>query len=220
MDACGCEPEGYTSIFDRRNAENDRDRYRRDGPDQTTRMLLDLLAPYRATATTVLDIGGGIGIIEQELLRSGPGRAVLVDGSAPSLEVAREEAERLALADRIEFVVGDFVRLAAGIEPAGIVTLDRTICCYPDMERLVAESAQRAETAYGIVLPRDRFVVRLAIRLENLWMRVRRKPYRAYVHSNARVDALAAEKGLQPRAQRQTVFWRVVVFDRASPRPA
>ena len=220
MDACGCEPEGYTSIFDRRNAEHDRDRYRRDGPDETTRMLLELLEPYRATATTVLDIGGGIGVIEHELLRSGPAQAVLVDGSAPSIEVAREEADRLGLADRIAFLEGDFVRLAADIEPADIVTLDRTICCYPDMERLVSESAERARTAYGIVLPRDRFVVRLAVGLQNLWFRLRRNPYRAYVHANAHVDALAAGKGLSPRAERQTLFWRVAVFDRASPRPA
>ena len=220
MDACGCEPDGYTSIFDRRNAEHDRDRYRRDGPDRTTRMLLELLAPYRAAATTFLDIGGGIGILEHELLRSGPGRAVLVDGSAPSIEVAREEADRLGLAERIDFVEGDFLRLAADVPPADIVTLDRTICCYPAMERLVTESAQRARTAYGIVLPRNRFMVRLAVGLQNLWFRVRRNPYRAYVHANARVDALAVAEGLQPRAERHTLFWRVVVFERASPRPA
>ena len=53
-------------------------------------MLLELLAPYRSTGSTVLDIGGGIGIIDQELLRAGAGHAVLVDGSTASLEVARD----------------------------------------------------------------------------------------------------------------------------------
>lgn len=216
MDACGCEPDGYTSIFDRRNAEDDRDRYRRNGPDRTTRLLLELLAPYRATATTVLDIGGGIGILEHELLRDGPGRAVLVDGSAASMAVAREEADRLGLRDRIQFVEGDFVRLADDIGPADIVTLDRTICCYPDMERLVALSAERVRTAYGLVLPRNRFVVRFAIALGNAWFRLRGNPYRAYVHPNARVDELARAKGLRPRAERRTTFWRVVVYDRRS----
>ena len=216
MDACGCEPEGYTSIFDRRNAEHDRDRYRRDGPDRTTRMLLELLAPYRATATTVLDVGGGIGVIEHELLRDGLGQAVLVDGSSASMAVAREEADRLGLRDRIAFVQGDFVRLAGDIAAADIVTLDRTICCYPDMEQLVALSAQRARTAYGIVLPRDRLLVRLAIRLSNAWFRLRRNPYRAYAHPNARVDEVAEANGLRQRAGRQTLFWRVAVYDRTA----
>ena len=156
MDACGCDADGFASIFDRRNAEHDRDRYRRNGPDRTTRMLLELLAPYRSTGSTVLDIGGGIGIIDHELLRAGAGHAVLVDGSTASLEVARQEARRLNLLDRIEFVEGDFVRRAAAIDPADIVTLDRVICCYPDAEGLVGLSAARVRTAYGLVLPRDR----------------------------------------------------------------
>jgi len=177
-------------------------------------MLLELLAPYRAAGSTVLDIGGGIGIIDHELLQSGIGRAVLVDGSTASLEVAREEARRLDLMDRIEFVEGDFVRLAADIGPADIVTLDRVVCCYPDAEALVGRSAARAGTVYGLVLPRDRAIVRVAIRLENLWFRMRRKAYRAYVHRTARVDEIVAADGLRLGAERHTMFWRVVVYDR------
>jgi SAM-dependent methyltransferase len=214
MDACGCEPDGFASIFDRRSAEHDRDRYRRNGPDRTTRMLLELLAPYRSPGATVLDIGGGIGIIDHELLRTGGGRAVLVDGSAASLDVAREEARRLDLLDRIELVEGDFVRRAAAIDPADIVTLDRVVCCYPDAEGLVSLSAARVRTAYGLVLPRDRRLVRMATRLENFWMRLRRVPYRAYVHPTTRVDEIAAAHGLRPAAERLTAFWRVVVYDR------
>jgi hypothetical protein len=214
MDACGCDAKGFASIFDRRNAEHDRDRYRRKGPDRTTRMLLELLTPYRAAGCTVLDIGGGIGVIDHELLRGGAGHAVLVDGSAASLAVARQEAGRLNLLDRIEFVDGDFVGRAADIDAADIVTLDRVVCCYPDVEGLVGLSAARARTAYGLVLPRDRAFVRLAIRLENLWFRVRRKAYRAYVHPTARVDEIAAANGLHPRAERGTAYWRVVVYGR------
>jgi magnesium-protoporphyrin O-methyltransferase len=180
-------------------------------------MLLELLAPYRSPGSTVLDIGGGIGIVDQELLRAGAGQAVLVDGSAASLEVAREEARRLDLLDRIEFVEGDFVRRADGIAPADIVTLDRVVCCYPDADRLVDLSAARARTVYGLVLPRDRRLTRLGARLENLWFRLRGRAYRAFVHPTARVDELAAAHGLHPRTERHTTFWRVVVYDR---RPA
>ena len=94
------------------------------------------------------------------------------------------------------------------------MTLDRVVCCYPDAERLVGLSAARVRTAYGLVLPRDRLVVRIAIRLENLWMRLRRKAYRAYAHPTARVDEIAAANGLHPRSERRTAFWRVVVYDR------
>lgn len=216
MDSCGCDDRGFASIFDQRNAEDDRDRYRRKGPDRTTRMLLELLAPYRSASSTLLDIGGGIGIIDQELLRAGVGHAVLVDGSTASLAVALQEAQRLDTVDRIEFVEGDFVRLADTIEPADLVTLDRVVCCYPDAENLVGHSAARVRTAYGLVLPRDRLAVRIAIRLENLWFRLRRRAYRAYVHPTARVDEIVAANGLHPSAERHTAFWRVVVYDRGA----
>jgi magnesium-protoporphyrin O-methyltransferase len=212
MDACGCDE--FASIFDRRTAEHDRDRYRRNGPDKTTRMLLELLEPYRSTGSSVLDIGGGIGVVDHELLRAGAGHAVLVDASTAYLDVARQEARRLNLLDRIEFVEGDFVRRAAAIDPADIVTLDRVVCCYPDAEALVGLSAARARTVYGLVLPRDRRLVRIAIRLENAWFRLRRKAYRAYAHPTATVDALVGASGLRPTAERGTYFWRVVVYDR------
>ena len=213
-DACGCD--AFASIFDRRTADGDRERYRRKGPDHTTRMLLELLEPYRSAGVSLLDIGGGVGIIDHELLRAGAGHAVLVDGSAAYLKVAREEASRAGLLDRIEFVQGDFVRRAAGIDEADIVTLDRVVCCYPDVASLVGLSAERARSAYGLVMPRDRWFVRLAIGLENLWFRARRRPYRAFVHPTERVDAILAERGLLASGERRTSFWRAVVYDRVA----
>jgi magnesium-protoporphyrin O-methyltransferase len=213
VDACGCD--GFASIFDEATARRDRDRYRRDGPDRTTRLLLELLTPYRSAGSSVLDIGGGIGIVDLELLHAGAGHATLVDASTAYLAIARDEARRAGVLDRIEFVEGDFVRRAASIDRADVVTLDRVICCYPDMEALVAESAGRARTAYGIVLPRDRRSTRWAVALNNAWYRLRRKAYRGFVHSTARVDEIAAANGLRLRADRQTWFWRVAVYERS-----
>ncbi len=212
MDACGCDD--FASIFDQRTAEKDRERYHRNGPDRTTRMLLDMIAPYRVTGSTVLDVGGGIGVIDQELLRAGAGHAVLVDASPAYLDAARQEARQANLLDRIELVDGDFVRRAAEIDPADIVTLDRVVCCYPDAEALVASSAVRARTVYGLVLPRDRSLVRVAVRILNLGYWIRRRAYRAYVHANARIDELVAASGLHPRSEGGTFFWRVVVYER------
>ena len=66
MDACGCD--GLASMFDRRTAEHDRDRYRRKGPDRTTRMLLETIRSYGVGGSTIVDIGGGIGVIANEIL--------------------------------------------------------------------------------------------------------------------------------------------------------
>jgi SAM-dependent methyltransferase len=214
MDACGCN--GLDSMFDRRTAERDRDRYRRKGADRTTRMLLGLIRPYVVPDSTLLDIGGGIGIIDQELLTAGAGHAVLVDASQAYLDIGREEARQANLTERIDFVDGDFVRLAAEIEAADIVTLDRVVCCYPDADALVGLSAARARRVYGLVLPRDRWLVRAALRILNLGFRMRRRAYRTYAHPNALIDQVIAAAGLRPRAQANTLIWRVVVYDRAA----
>jgi magnesium-protoporphyrin O-methyltransferase len=213
MDACGCD--GFASIFDRRQAERDRDRYARRGPDATTRSLVDMIRRRGVVGATVLDVGSGTGVIDRELLRSGAVRAVLVDGSAASLRVARDEARRANLLDRMEFVEGDFTRIAGSIDRADVVTLDRVICCYPDVEGLVSLSSARASRLYGIVLPRNRWFVRLVLALENLRMAVTRTPYRAFAHSNAIVDALVMSEGLRPVDEARTWIWRVVLYERA-----
>ncbi|MEO8229846.1 MAG: methyltransferase domain-containing protein [Chloroflexota bacterium] len=213
MDACGCD--GLASMFDQRTAEHDRDRYHRHGPDRTTRMLLEMIPSTRVGGSSLLDIGGGIGIIDKELLQAGAGHAVLVEASPAYLAVARQEARETNQLNRIEFVDGDFVRRAAEIEAADIVTLDRVVCCYPDAEALVSLSAARAHWLYGLVLPRDRWLVRAGLGVLNLGFRLRRKAYRAHAHSNARIDQLVAAAGLRPRSEAGTFFWRVVVYERA-----
>lgn len=179
-------------------------------------MLLDLLRPSVDASTTVLDIGSGIGIIDQELLRAGAAHAVLVDGSAAYLEVARHEARRTDLLDRMDIVEGDFVRRAGEVADAEIVTLDRVICCYPDADGLVAGSAALARRLYGVVLPRDRWVTRTVLRLVNAWYRLRGRAYRAYVHPNARIDELASAAGLRLRVETGTFVWRVALYERAT----
>jgi magnesium-protoporphyrin O-methyltransferase len=216
-DACGCD--GFTAIFDRRTATADLERYRRDGPDRTTAMLLDLIRAVGVRGATVLDIGAGIGVVDHELLRDGAGHAVLVDGSLPYLDAARQEARRRGHLDRIEFVDGDFVTQAPRVDLADVVTLDRVICCYPDVDRLVALSAAKARSVYALVLPRDRRVLQVGVHLINLWYRLRRSPYRAFAHANARVDALVEAAGLRRTAETGTYVWRVVLYERQVARP-
>jgi len=212
MDACGCDD--FFAIFDGPTAERDRERYRRAGPDATTRMLIEMIRPYGVAGVTVLDVGGGIGVIDQELLKAGAGHAVLVEAAPAFLAVARQKARATNLLDRLELIDGDFTRRAAEIDSADIVTLDRVVCCYPDAEALVGLSAARARRVYGLVLPRDRWLHRLAVRLLNVGFRLRRKQYRSFVHSNERIDRLVAAAGLRPRSERETFFWRVVVYAR------
>jgi len=219
MNSCGCGDD-FASIFDERVARHDRDRYHRQGPDRTTRMLLGMITARMASGMSILDIGGGIGVIDQELLRAGADGAVLVEASRAYLEVARQEAANVASSGRMRFVEGDFVRRAVDVEAADIVTLDRVVCCYPDVDAVVSLSADRARRLYGLVLPRHGWHLRMALGVVNLAYRLRRSRYRAYAHANGRIDALVAEHGLVPTAEAHTFIWRVVLYERAASVPA
>jgi SAM-dependent methyltransferase len=215
MDSCGCGDD-FASIFDRGTAERDRQRYRRDGPDRTTALLLDMIRSDRVRGASLLDVGGGIGVVVQELLKGGAGHAVLVDGSAAYLEVARNELRASKLLERVDIIEGDFVRRAGSIDTSDIVTLDRVICCYPDAEALVSLSADRARNLLGLVLPRNTRLVRLALWANNLRFRLTRNPYRAFGHSNQLIDRLVGDLGLHPIAEEHTLFWRVVLYRRGA----
>jgi hypothetical protein len=118
--------------------------------------------------------------------------------------------------ERLDFVDGDFVSRAASIDPADVVTLDRVVCCYPDVGSLVRLSSALARDAYGLVLPRDRWILRIGLRAMNIWFRLRGFGYRSFVHPNPRVDAMVAEAGLYPVREAHTFVWRVVLYERAA----
>ena len=206
---CGIEAQ-----FNRKVAAGDLRKYRKKGPMRTAQLLIDALTAEGVEGLTLLDIGGGVGAMQHELLKAGVRSATGVDASTAYLGAAAEEAERQGHAARVRQRHGDFVDVAATVEPADVVTLDRVICCYPDMQALVALSAERAQRLYGVVYPRRTWWTRLDFALLNLIHRLRRSSFRAYLHPPAAVDTLVREKGLTRRFYATTWIWQVVVYGR------
>jgi SAM-dependent methyltransferase len=213
---CCTQCEGIENMFDRKVADDDLREYQRKGAAKQTRLLLDTLRQAGVEGLTLLDIGGGVGVIQHELFKSGIQAATDVDASSAYLTVAREEAARRGHADRVRFVHGNFVELAPEIDSADIVTLDRVICCFPDVEAMVSLSAARAGKWYGLIYPRDTWWMRLGERIGNFFLALTRNKYRFFVHSTEKVDALARQSGLKPHYRaRATLFWQVVVYGRS-----
>jgi hypothetical protein len=209
-----CQCEGIERQFGRRTARWELRRLRKRGPAPTTRSLVDALRRQGVTDASILDIGGGVGAIYHELLVSGARSAVHVDVSPDYLSVAREEAERRGHAARVQFVRGDFVDLAPTQNNADVVTLDRVICCYPDMERLVSLSAAKARRLFGAVYPREAWWMRLLVRTVNGFNRLRRCAFRTFLHPPSAIDAVLRSHGLERRTFQRTLAWEVVTYSR------
>jgi magnesium-protoporphyrin O-methyltransferase len=208
-----CKPD-YDTVFTGKRAAKDLKRYRRKGPDATTSLLIDSLKSAGVRGKTLLDIGGGIGVIDHELLAAGADSAVHVEASEPFVRAASEEAGRRGTAARLQFRRGDFVTLAGEIDSADLVTLDRVICCYRDMEQLVTASAGRAREMYGVVIPRERRLTKVMALGINLIFRITRNPFRFYVHPSRSIDRVVERAGLSAAFVKDTLIWRVAVYRR------
>lgn len=205
---------GAESIFDEEQAADSLRDYGRDGPSETTRRMLEGLEEVGLEGRSLLDIGGGIGVIPFELFEAGLKSATLVEASEASVQAAQEASEERGLADRMQVIHGDYVDIASDLSSADIVTLDRVICCYPDMPRLVGYASAHAGRAFGAVYPRDAWWVKLALKAMNFWMFLRRNPFRVYVHSPAAIDALVRGNGLKRVLLERDMVWEVAVYRR------
>lgn len=206
------------AIFDPGWAESDLNAYRKNGPSKQTRLLLDVLKQHGVQDLTLLDIGGGVGAIQHELIAAGARAVTDVDASTAYIGAAQAEAQRRGYADRAQYHYGDFVDLAPDIDPADIVTLDRVICCYPHVEQLVRLSSERARRLYGVIYPRDTWLTRLFMPLMNFFLfRLQGSAFRNYIHSTQVINSVVQSNGLTKIFNRNMGLWRVVVYGRGQP---
>jgi magnesium-protoporphyrin O-methyltransferase len=214
--AC-CQCRGIENEFDSRLAQRELRRYRRRGPTRSTRLLLDAIKPALTPDSTLLDIGGGVGAIHHELLDAGAVSAVHVDASPAYIDAASEEATRRRHLEAVEFVQGDFVTLAPAIAVADVVTLDRVICCYPDMPALVGAAADKARCIFGAVYPPNTWWMRIGARCVNYIMRLRESEFRVFVHPTDAIEAVLKEHGLERATRKRTLLWEIATFTRSRP---
>jgi len=212
MNCCQCQ--GIEEIFSQQSVTKELSRYRAKGPGTTTRLLTEAIKEEGVDGLTLLDIGGGVGAIQYELLAAGVQEVTSVEASTAYITAAQAEAQRRGLIERVSYYHGDFVDLAGDIAPADIVTLDRVICCYPDMEKLVSLTAKRARKVYGLVYPRNTWWIKLALAVGNFTFWLRRSAYRGFVHPTRAVESLLENFGLKRRFFRRTLIWQVVVYSR------
>ena len=195
-------------------ARRDLKRYRRRGPDQTTRLLRDAIL-RAGHGKTVLDVGAGIGALGFELLAAGAERVTAVEAAPAYVAAAREEARRRNVADRLDVVQGDFVSVAEDVMQADVVAMDRVVCCYPAYQPLLEAAVRRSRRLMAFSYPRDRWYVRAAVRMQNLGRVLLRNPFRGFVHSARGMEALLEQHGFVRKERRETLKWSADLYARA-----
>ena len=213
MPSC-CDPEGYDDVFGERFARRTARRYRRRGLPRLASRLVSFVESRGLDGATVLEVGGGSGDVQVELLKRGAARSTSLELSGSYDAEARALLEETGLTGRVTRRVLDIATHPDEVEVADVVVLHRVVCCYPDYVRLLGAAGSRAGRLLVLSHPADNAFTRLAIGLENFTRWLRRDSFRAFVHPPARMLEVLADAGLRPTYRWQGIGWVVVGLER------
>jgi magnesium-protoporphyrin O-methyltransferase len=209
-----CDPRGCDQFFSAGFARRVAKRYRKRGLDRTARRMLEFLQSRGLEGATVLEVGGGVGEIQLELLKRGAERTVNLELS-PGYE---QEAERLAreagVDRRVDRRLHDIAVDPADVEPVDIVVLHRVVCCYPDYERLLGAAADHARRLLVFSHPPRNPISRAILAAENLGFRLTRKDFRVFAHPPPAMLAVLERHGLRPVFTHRGIPWQVAGLER------
>ena len=209
-----CDRTGYQTVFSDRFARRVARMYCRRGLDRTQRRLVTFLTERGIEHAAVLEIGGGVGEIQIELLSRGARKATNLEISRNYEPEAEALLERFGMVDRVQRRFVDIATSPNAVEPADVVVLHRVVCCYPDYERLLSAAAGHAKRLLVYSHPPRNSLIRMIISCENLLHRLRGSDFRAFVHPPAAMIKTAEAQGMSVSYRHRGVSWHVVGLER------
>jgi 2-polyprenyl-3-methyl-5-hydroxy-6-metoxy-1,4-benzoquinol methylase len=211
-DCCG--QESYQVTFSDRFARRMARRFSKHGLTRSQERLVGFLAEHGIEGATVLEIGGGVGEIQIELLRRGAASVTNLEISTNYEDEALVLLGQSGMTGRVTRRFLDIATAPEDVEPADLVVLHRVVCCYPDYERLLAAAGSHARRLLVFSHPPRNPVTRLALWWDNALRRLRGNDFRTFVHPpRAMVDVLT-DQGLTPRYRHHGLVWDVVGLER------
>lgn len=210
-----CTPQGYRTIFSEKSAVKQARRYRRKGLDGTSRRIFDLVKKRGVEGKTLLEVGGGIGAIEIELLKAGMAKAVNVELATTYEAAAGDLLGQVGLAGRVERKVMDFTEAREEVGTADVVVMNRVICCYPDMPKLVGAAAQHAKDVVVMSFPNDRWWSQLGLSFGNFLFGLFRIQFRVFWHPPDNILAAVEQHGFRTTFNERGFLWQVAALEKA-----
>lgn len=202
------------SAFSEEEARADAKYYRKRGPANQTKLILEAVRSTGLKDAALLDIGGGIGTIHHELLKDIAREATHVDASSAYLKEAKEETARRGNTERVKFIHGDFTEVASELPQADVVTLDRVVCCYPDFRGLLKAAADHSRSALALTYPREIWYLRLGLACVNFFQRLRKDPFRVFLHSVSEMESLLKREGFVKTSVRRLLVWEMALYQK------
>jgi len=211
-----CDPVPYRRFFNRKEAARNVKAYRQKGLDSMASSMVDFLKSRNLEGADLLEVGGGIGAIQIELLKAGLDKSVNVELSSGYDDAAHMLAEEEGVEERITRHTGDFVERQDQIESADVVVMNRVICCYPWMERMMGAAVGKANRYLALVFPREKWWVKFGRMIANASFALRKCEFRSFVHSPDAIESVATDAGFVVAYADNSLLWQALVLERAA----
>jgi magnesium-protoporphyrin O-methyltransferase len=178
--------------------------------------MVDFLAERGVEGATVLEVGGGVGEIQIELLKRGAATAVNLELSPEYDDEAARLLKEAGLEGRVVRRLHDIAEEPGAVEPADVVVLHRVVCCYPDYERLLGAAAQHARRLLVFSYPPRNLLSRSLVGLQSLAFRLLGREFRTFAHPPARMLAVLEQHGLRRTYAHHPFVWQIAGLERSS----
>jgi len=209
--------EGTNEFFTRFSKKYAK-RFRKGKLEKVQRFLLEGVRKEPVTSKEILDIGCGVGSLHLTLLKEGAARAVGVDMAEGMLDKAKQFASQLGMAEKTEYVLGDFVERKNQLGNADITILDKVVCCYEDVKTLMETSTQKTKSIYAFSHPRRSLLMKAIFKTQIFVCSLLRTSFRPHWHDWLWVRSLVTAQGFELVYENATIAWQVAVYKRISER--
>lgn len=201
-------------MFGSRYARSLAQRYRRHGLGRPEQRIVDFCAGQGVEGATVLEIGGGIGELQLELLRRGAAETTNLELVDSYDEQAHELAVSVGVADRVHRRRLDIAVSPDEVEMADVVVLHRVVCCYPDYQRLLTAAADHARRVLVFSHPPRNALSRAVLASQNAWFRLSGSSFRTFAHPPEAMLDVARSRGLEVTYRHARGVWQVAGLTR------
>jgi magnesium-protoporphyrin O-methyltransferase len=205
-----CDHEDYQSVFSSRFARRQSTRYHRKGLTPAATGIVEFATSQGIAGATVLEIGGGVGQLQVELLHRGASHVTNLEISQNYEAEATRLLEEAGMTERVTRRFLDLAQAPEQVEPTDIVVLHRVVCCYPDYARLLKVAAAHARKTLVYSHPAVNLVNRVQFGTENAYRRLTRNDFRAFIHPPQGMIHAAASEGLAVAYHSHARDWDVV----------
>jgi len=130
------------------------------------------------------------------------------------LKEAKKESEKQGNSERVQFIHADFTDVAKDLPQADVVTLDRVVCCYPDFRSLLKNASEHSRKAIALTYPREVWYIRFGLGFINFFQRLRRDPFRVFIHPINEMDELLSKQGFRRSSMKRLFVWEMALYQR------